>query len=67
MNKEIRDLNINKGNFFVKKTILVVDDEEINIEIMTAILEDTFNVISASDGKDALDMLLKEEQKIDLV
>ena len=67
MNKEIRDLNINKGNFFVKKTILVVDDEEINIEIMTAILEDTFNVISASDGKNALDMLLKEEQKIDLV
>ena len=59
--------NSNRGNFFIKKTVLIVDDEEINIEIMSAILEDNFNVLTANDGKIALDILLKEEQKIDLV
>ena len=50
--------NINRGSFFVKKTVLVVDDEEINVEILSSILEDTFHVIKANDGKEALDILL---------
>ena len=49
--------NNNKG-FLVKKTVLIVDDEEINVEIMSAILEDTFNILTANDGKEALDILL---------
>lgn len=53
--------------FEVKKTILVVDDEPINRGILSAILSDDFNVLEAEDGKEALDILLKEEQKIDLV
>ena len=53
--------------FEVKKTVLVVDDESINRDILSAILSDTFNVLEAEDGKQALDILLKEEQKIDLV
>lgn len=57
----------NRGSFFVKKTVLVVDDEEINVEIMSTILEEDFNVLKANDGKEALDILLKGEQKIDLV
>lgn len=53
--------------FEVKKTILVVDDEPINRDILSAILKEDFEVIEADDGKVALDILLKEEQKIDLV
>ena len=53
--------------FEVKKTILVVDDQEINRAILSTILADDFNVIEADDGKAALDILLNEEQKIDLV
>ena len=53
--------------FEVKKTILVVDDEPINRGILSAILDNDFNVLEAEDGKEALDILLKEEQKIDLV
>ena len=53
--------------FEVQKTILVVDDEPINRGILSAILSDDFNVLEAEDGKEALDILLKEEQKIDLV
>ena len=59
---------IKKSKFFeLKKTILIVDDEEINREIMSAILENDFNVLQADDGRLALDMLSKGEQKIDLV
>lgn len=53
--------------FDIKKTILVVDDEEINRDILSAILSDAFNVLEAKDGQEALDVLLKEDQKIDLV
>lgn len=53
--------------FEVKRTLLVVDDESINRDILSAILSDTFNVIEASDGKEAIDILLKDEHKIDLV
>ena len=35
--------------FAVKRTILVVDDEEINRAIMSAILAEDFNVLEASD------------------
>ena len=53
--------------FSIQKTVLVVDDEEINLEILSSILEGNFNVLKANDGKEALDILLKEEQKIDIV
>lgn len=53
--------------FSIQKTVLVVDDEEINLEILSSILENNFNVLKANDGKEALDILLKEEQKIDIV
>ena len=64
-NKNIAD--INKGSFIVKKTVLIVDDEEINVAIMSTILQDTFNVLTANDGKEALDILLHGDHKIDLV
>ena len=53
--------------FEVMKTILVVDDEEINRSILSAILEDSFHVLEASDGKEALDILRKGDHQIDLV
>lgn len=53
--------------FATKKTILVVDDEEINRAILSAILEGEFHVLEASDGKQALDILNKGDHKIDLV
>ena len=53
--------------FKAKKTILVVDDEEINRSILSAIIGDDFHVIEASDGQEALDILYKGDQVIDLV
>ena len=53
--------------FELKKTILVVDDESINRDILSAILSNDFNVLEADDGKAALDILLKGDHKVDLV
>ena len=53
--------------FETKKTVLVVDDEDINRSILSAILSDDFHVLEASDGKEALDILNRGEHKIDLV
>ena len=59
--------NQKNGIFEVKKTILIVDDEEINRSILSAILGDDFHVLEADDGAVALDILNKGEHKIDLV
>ena len=55
------------GIFEVQKTLLVVDDEPINREILSTILSNDFTVLQADDGKVALDILTKSEHKIDLV
>lgn len=57
----------NNRVFLVKKTVLIVDDEEINRDIMSEILKDDFNTIEAKDGQEAIDILLKGEHKVDLV
>ena len=65
--KTMNEKKTQNNIFAVRKTVLIVDDEEINREIMSAILENDFNLLQADDGKVALDILNKAEQKIDLV
>ncbi len=48
-------------------TILIVDDEEINREILGAMLEDRYNLLFAADGQEALDILIEQEERISLV
>ena len=57
----------NNRIFLIKKTVLIVDDEEINRDIMSEILKDDFNTLEAKDGQEAIDILLEGEHKIDLV
>jgi len=47
-----------------KHTILVVDDNEINIKILEKILEKDYNVLSANNGREALDIIRSENNKI---
>jgi putative two-component system response regulator len=44
-----------------KPTVLVVDDVEMNIEILEEILRDGYNIITASNGVEALEVLRKTE------
>ncbi|MFA6447959.1 MAG: response regulator [bacterium] len=48
-----------------RKQILVVDDEKETLEYIHDILEDRYNVFTALDGKQALDIL--DNERIDLV
>jgi two-component system cell cycle response regulator DivK len=47
------------------KTILVVEDTDLNIDLLTQILEDEYNIIVAKDGVEGVSMT--EKNKPDLV
>ena len=40
-----------------KNTILIADDKEVNRECLTRLLEDDYNILQASDGYEALEIL----------
>ena len=67
MNDKEKISTSRRVNFLVQRTVLIVDDEEINLDIMSMILDGNFHVLKARDGKEALDILLSGEHKIDLV
>ena len=48
----------------IKQKILVVDDVELNREIITDILEDSFEILQAENGKEAFDILLENSGSI---
>ena len=50
-----------------RKTILVVDDVEMNREIMGDLLADDYDIAYAADGVEALDVLRSHKDEIDLV
>lgn len=41
----------------MENTVLIIEDEEINREILANILDDTYNVLEAKDGEEALEIL----------
>ncbi|MDR0910569.1 MAG: response regulator [Spirochaetaceae bacterium] len=45
-----------------KSLVLVVDDVELNLEILKEILKDDYNIITASCGSEALDILKNSEK-----
>ena len=50
-----------------RRKILIVDDEEINRALLEHILSDTYETISAENGREALDIIKKEGDNISLV
>lgn len=51
----------------MKAKILVVDDMEINRDILEDILGDTYEIIKASDGKEALSIVDKEKDSLSVI
>lgn len=47
--------------------ILIVDDNSMNREILSDILSSTYNILTAADGEDAIDILSKHKDEIILV
>ncbi|MFQ3598653.1 MAG: response regulator [Chloroherpetonaceae bacterium] len=50
-----------------EKTILVVDDEDLMRDLLSDALSDAFNILSASDGEEALKLYVQHQEKIALV
>ena len=48
-----------------RKTILIVDDTETNIDILLEILDDEYDILVSLDGRSALEIV--QEEKIDLI
>ena len=60
-------LRMKIGKDLFERTVLVVDDEEINREILGNIIESEYKVIFAKDGNEALEKLHDESLQISLV
>lgn len=52
---------------FMTKKILVVDDIEINRTLLSEILRDTYQILEASDGEQAIAVLKSKTEEIALV
>lgn len=50
-----------------KRTILLVDDEENNLQLLKRTLRGKYDIITAGDGKEALDIISEKGQEISLV
>ncbi|MEO5333210.1 MAG: response regulator [Magnetococcus sp. YQC-5] len=48
-----------------QQTILIVDDQPLNIEILNEVLQDSYRIVFATNGLDALELV--ESQKPDLL
>ena len=48
----------------MRNIVLIVDDVKVNREILTEILEQDYKILTAEDGKEALELLQKHEQEI---
>ena len=49
----------------MKKTILIVDDIDVNLKLLELILKDKYNVLSATNGSDAIELV--KNNHIDLI
>ena len=50
-----------------KRLILIADDEFINRELLRAVLEDSYELIFASDGKEALELMREYKDTLSLI
>lgn len=50
-----------------KRTVLVVDDEDVNRALLGAIIEQKYNVLYAKNGKEALDQIKQNADSLSLV
>ena len=51
----------------IKRTVLIVEDNDINREILKSILENNYNILEATNGQEGLEVLKKNSDKIELI
>lgn len=55
------------GGSIAKRKILIVEDDELNREILAAVLEDKYDILHAADGAEGLQMLAEHYRVLSLV
>lgn len=56
-----------KDQDITKRTLLIIEDDEINCQILTGILEENYLVITAKNGQEGLALLKKYGQRISAI
>lgn len=56
-----------KEQDIAKRTLLIIEDDEINCQILTEILEEKYSILTARDGQDGLAMLKRYGQHISAI
>lgn len=52
------------GETNIRRTILIADDDEMNIDILRQVFENEYNVITAQNGSDAIEQIIKYSDEI---
>ena len=60
-------IDTNTSHASGKRTVLVVEDNELNREMLSALLEEDFNVLQAENGLVGLEQLSKHYNDLSLV
>jgi len=47
------------------KTILIIDDDEVNVNTLMDLLDDKYDILASLDGQDGIELL--EEERVDLI
>ena len=60
-------MSVNSKEKINKKTVLIVDDNSINRDVLRKLLKDEFETIEAENGKEALHLLNKHTRKFSAI
>ena len=56
-------MSVNSKEKINKKTVLIVDDNSINRDVLRKLLKDEFETVEAENGKEALQLLNEHSRK----
>lgn len=56
-------MSVNSKEKINKKTVLIVDDNSINRDVLRKLLKDKFETVEAENGKEALQLLNEHSRK----
>lgn len=60
-------MSVNSKEKINKKTVLIVDDNSINRDVLYKLLKDEFETVEAENGKEALQLLNEHSRKFSAI
>ena len=60
-------MSVNSKEKINKKTVLIVDDNSINCDVLRKLLKDEFETVEAENGKEALQLLNEHSRKFSAI